>query len=173
MTATEPDIVVLATGGTIDKVYTLAGELDVGPPAATTILATLETDLTIDVRSVLAKDSLDLTDADRRSVADRLDEVDGARVIITHGTDTMTDTAEYLLAHAATATDKVVVLTGALRPAVLLDSDAALNLGASLIACQTLPPGVYVCMSGRVLPAGNARKDPSTGRFGHRDAAAD
>lgn len=173
MTAVASDIVVLATGGTIDKVYTLTGELDIGPPAATTILAALETDLAIEVHSVLAKDSLDLTDADRRSLADRLDEIGSARVIITHGTDTMTDTAQHLLEHAATATAKVVILTGALRPAAMHGSDAALNLGASLIACQTLTPGVYVCMSGRVLPAGNVRKVPSSGHFVHRDPAAD
>ena len=159
------DITVLATGGTIDKIYNLAGQLQIGPPAAHRLLEILETDLHIDVRSVIAKDSLDITDADRQLLADAVDQLDSASVVITHGTDTLTDTAAYLSEHAESATAKVVVLTGALQPAAMAVSDAALNLGAALMASQTLSPGVYVCMSGRTLPAGQARKDRATGRF--------
>lgn len=159
------DITVLTTGGTIDKVYNLAGQLEIGPPAAQRLLEVLRTDLRIDVRSVIAKDSLDITDADRRLITDEVDQVGSASVVITHGTDTLTDTAEYLSRHASTVTSKVVVLTGALQPAAMAVSDAALNLGAAVMASQTLKPGVYVCMSGRAIPAGVARKDPATGHF--------
>jgi L-asparaginase len=159
------DITVLATGGTIDKIYNLDGKLEIGPPAAKRLLEVLRTDLRIDVRSVVAKDSLDITDADRKSITAAVDHADAASIVITHGTDTLTDTAEYLRQRATTTTAKTIVLTGALQPAAMTFSDAALNLGAALMASQTLPPGVYVCMSGRVLAAGAARKDQVTGRF--------
>jgi len=159
------DITVLATGGTIDKVYNLAGQLEIGPPAAQRLLEVLRTDLRIEVRSVVAKDSLDITDADRQLLAEAVDNLESASVVITHGTDTLTHTAEYLSRHASTATAKVVVLIGALQPAAMAVSDAALNLGAAVLASQTLKPGVYVCMSGRAVPAGEARKDPNTGHF--------
>ena len=110
------DITVLATGGTIDKVYNLAGELEIGPPAAQRLLEVLRTDLRIEVRSVVAKDSLDITDTDRQILADAVDKIDSPSVVITHGTDTLTDTAEYLSRHASAAANKVVVLTGALQP---------------------------------------------------------
>ncbi len=158
------DITVLATGGTIDKIYNLAGELEIGPPAAERLLDVLRTDLRIDVRSVVAKDSLDITDTDRQLLADAVDQLDSASVVITR-TDTLTTTADYLSRHASAAAAKVVVLTGALQPAAVAVSDAALNIGAALMASQTLPPGVYVCMSGRAVPAGQVRKDPSTGQF--------
>ena len=159
------DVTVLATGGTIDKVYSLAGQLEIGPPAAARLLEVLRTDLRIEVRSVVAKDSLDLTDADRQLLAGAVDQAESASVVITHGTDTMTATAEHLVRHAATTTAKVVVLTGALQPAAMAVSDAALNLGAAVLASQTLTPGVWVCMGGRAVPAGEARKDPGTGHF--------
>lgn len=159
------DITVLATGGTIDKIYNLAGELETGPPAAPRLLEVLKTDLRIEVRSVVAKDSLDITDTDRQLLADAVDSLDSPSVVITHGTDTLTDTADYLSRHASAAASKVIVLTGALQPAAMVASDAALNLGAALMASQALQPGVYVCMSGRAVPAGQVRKDPCTGQF--------
>jgi L-asparaginase len=160
-----PEITVLATGGTIDKIYNVAGELEIGPPAAAAILAGLTTDLRVAVESVLAKDSRDITDIDRGVLVQRLDELDTARVVITHGTDTLADTAEYVHRHRRAASGKVVVLTGALQPAAMIRSDAALNIGAALASCQTLGPGTYVCMSGRIFPAGTVRKDFTTGRF--------
>ncbi|WP_448616926.1 asparaginase domain-containing protein [Modestobacter sp. URMC 112] len=158
------DVTVLATGGTIDKVYNLAGELEIGPPAAKRLLEALRTDVRIVVHSVVRKDSLDITDDDRRALADAVDQLDTPSVVITHGTDTLTDTAEYLSRHGP-GTTRTVVLTGSLQPAAMTVSDAALNLGAALMASQTLAPGVYVCMGGRAFPAGEARKDPHTGRF--------
>lgn len=157
-------IVVLATGGTIDKVYNLAGELEIGPPAAQRLLEVFKTELRIGVHSVVRKDSLDITDDDRQALAHAVDRLDTASVVITHGTDTLTDTAEYLSRHAP-QTSKTVVLTGALQPAAMTVSGAPLNLGTALMASQTLVPGVYVCMGGRAFPSGQVRKDALTGQF--------
>ncbi|WP_324275293.1 asparaginase domain-containing protein [Blastococcus brunescens] len=158
------DITVLATGGTIDKVYTLAGELEIGPPAAQRLLEVLRTELRIVVHSVIGKDSLDITDDDRQALADAVDQLDTSSVVITHGTDTLSDTAVYLSRHRPEAS-RTVVLTGSLQPAAMTVSDAALNLGAALMASQTLAPGVYVCMGGRAFSAGQVRKDALTGQF--------
>jgi L-asparaginase len=116
------------------------------------------------VRSVVAKDSLDLTDTDRQALEDALDDIDTTSVVITHGTDTLTVTAEYL-SQRSSATSKIIALTGSLQSAAMAVSDAALNLGAALMACQTLPSGVYVCIGGRAFAAGHVRKDSSSGQF--------
>lgn len=158
------DVTVLATGGTIDKVYNLAGELEIGPPAAQRLLGVLRTELRIVVHSVIRKDSLDITDDDRRALSDAVHQLDTSSVVITHGTDTLSDTAEYLSRHGP-GTSRTVVLTGSLQPAAMTVSDAALNLGTALMASQTLAPGVYVCMGGRAFPAGQVRKDALTGQF--------
>lgn len=164
MSSSTPDITILTTGGTIDKIYNITGQLEIGHPSALRLLDVLATDLRFEVRAVMAKDSLDITRADRQALVRALADVDTKSVIITHGTDTLALTAEHLLEHAC-AISKVIVLTGALQPAAMAVSDAALNLGAALISCQVLPPGVYICMGGRAIPAGQARKDASTGRF--------
>lgn len=161
----DPTVVVIATGGTIDKVYTLAGELEVGPPAADALLEEAGADSVLALESVLAKDSLDLTEADREALTRRLDALDAEHVVVTHGTDTLTTTAEHLARHARDLDRKVVVLTGAMQPAAMHGSDAAFNLGGAVVACQVLPPGVHVCMNGRVFPAGAVVKDRARGRF--------
>lgn len=157
-------ITVLTTGGTIDKVYAKSGELEIGPAAVQTILEQAHTGLDITISSVITKDSLDMTDADRAVLADRLAGIDDRRVVVTHGTDTMTDTADHL-SHDSALADKTIVLTGAMQPAAMRDSDAPFNVGAALLAVQLLPAGVYLCMSGRVFPAGAAVKDRSLGQF--------
>jgi L-asparaginase len=167
------DVTVLATGGTIDKVYSLAGQLEIGPPAASRLLEVMHTDLRIDVESVVAKDSLEITDTDRELLVRRLESVHSEGVVITHGTDTMVQTAEYLHRHSTSTESRVVVLTGAVQPAAMVGSDAALNLGASLLACQILPAGTYICMSGCVFAAGEVRKDSVTGRFVARASATE
>ena len=159
------EVTVLTTGGTIDKIYTVAGELETGPPAVQELLDRGRPGLPVTIESVMAMDSLDMTDADRERLLDRVRGLQDTRVVVTHGTDTMTDTADYLRQHASAIADKTVVLTGAIQPAAMRGSDASFNLGATLIAVQTLPPGVYVCMNGRVFDAGAVTKDRSTGRF--------
>src|SRR5690348_5211906 len=118
---------VLTTGGTIDKVYGLNGELEVGAPAFSSLVAPVLSDLTYDVEEVLAIDSLEMTDADRELICAAV-EGSGELVLITHGTDTMTATAEYLRKHL-TRTDQVVVLTGAMQPAAMA-SRRRLQLGS-------------------------------------------
>lgn len=155
---------VLTTGGTIDKVYDVAGELVVGAPALSALLAPVLTELEYDVTEVVAVDSLDMTDGHRAVLAQAVDEADGDLVLVTHGTDTMTVTASYL-AHHLVSTDKVVVLTGAMQPASMRASDAAFNLGVATAALQLLPPGVHIAMSGRVFRAGEVVKDVERGLF--------
>ncbi|HWU20957.1 MAG TPA: asparaginase domain-containing protein [Nocardioides sp.] len=157
---------VLTTGGTIDKVYGISGELEIGPPAVDSLLAPVLTDVAFDVTSVLRVDSLDMTDDDRATLCAAVDAVDGDRVLITHGTDTMAATARYLDQHLSPGSrDKVVVLTGAMQPAAMRVSDAAYNLGTATTAVQLLPPGVHIAMSGRVFAAGSVVKDTTRGIF--------
>jgi L-asparaginase/Glu-tRNA(Gln) amidotransferase subunit D len=96
----------------------------------------------------MRKDSLELTDADRALIAARVAAAPGARILITHGTDTMTDTAR-ALAHIP---GKTIVLVGALAPARFSESDAAFNLGMAFACCQVAPPGIYITMHGQVSP---------------------
>lgn len=169
---------MLTTGGTIDKVYSRAGHLEVGQPAAPALLRTAGLSLVggaaeaasvvdgrVAIETVLRKDSLDMDEADRALIAERLDALPCPRVVITHGTDTMTDTADFLAGHRSRWPEAVIVLTGALQPAAMAASDAAFNLGAALTAVRLLPPGVYVCMGATVFPAGTVRKDRDKGQF--------
>lgn len=159
-----PHIHVVTTGGTIDKVYSLAGELEIGAPAVTALLSPVLTDNTYDVTPALAVDSLDMTDADRAALCAAIDGLPGRLVVVTHGTDTMPETAAFLDAHLA-ATDQTVVLTGAMQPAAMATSDAAYNLGAAMTAVQLVPAGVHIVMSGRVFAAGQVAKDTERGIF--------
>ncbi|HJQ05196.1 MAG TPA: asparaginase domain-containing protein [Nocardioides sp.] len=157
---------VLTTGGTIDKVYGISGELEIGPPSVEALLAPVLTDVAFEVTSVLRVDSLDMTDDDRAVLCAAVDAVDGDRVVVTHGTDTMPVTARYLDEHLSPASrDKVVVLTGAMQPAAMRVSDAAYNFGAATAAVQLLPAGVHIAMSGRVFAAGAVVKDTTRGVF--------
>ncbi len=152
----------IATGGTIDKVYFDArSEYEVGPPQVMDILRDANVAFEFDVESVLAKDSLDLTDADRRLIRDRVAASPCDRVVVTHGTDTIVETALCLKGIAG----KTVVLTGSLQPARFRNTDAVFNLGVAIAAVQTLPPGVYLAMNGRILDPERARKDRARGRF--------
>lgn len=157
-------ITVLATGGTIDKEYNLDSEMVIGEPWITQILSRVITDVEFEVQSVLKLDSLDMVDADRAVLTRALDAVENDRVLITHGTDTMPETARYL-AENANLGEKVVVLCGAIQPAIMRTSDADFNVGAAVAALNLLDPGVYISMSGRIFPAEVVLKDRSRGIF--------
>lgn len=157
-------ITVLATGGTIDKEYNLDSGMVIGEPWITQILSRVITDVEFEVQSVLKLDSLDMVDADRAVLTRALDAVENDRVLITHGTDTMPETARYL-AENANLGEKVVVLCGAIQPAIMRTSDADFNVGAAVAALNLLDPGVYTSMSGRIFPAEIVRKDRSRGIF--------
>ena len=164
-TIKNPDVItILATGGTIDKFYSVAGTLDIGKPAAHDVLSRVLTDIRFDVRALIGKDSLDMTDEDRAELVAALDAVEHDQVLITHGTDTMSESARYIAEHAELGS-KVVVLTGAMQPAVMAHSDAGFNLGAAISALNLLEPGVYISMSGRIFPAHTVRKDRARGIF--------
>lgn len=161
-------ILVLTTGGTIDKNYFDALSqyqiVDSGIPA---LLKEARVALPHRVEEVCRKDSLELTDADRAEIAQRAHDAAEQRIVITHGTDTMTETAKAL---AAAVPGKTIVLTGALSPARFADTDAPFNLGMAFAAAQVAPPGVYIAMSGQVFDGLNVRKDREAGRFVIQDS---
>ena len=114
---------------------------------------------------LLRKDSLELTAADRVTLRETVASLESGRIVVTHGTDTMAESARALTA----VTGKTIVLTGALAPARFAESDAAFNLGMAFAAVQSLPPGVYITMNGRVLRGDRARKDRENARFVSED----
>lgn len=153
---------ILATGGTIDKVYfDAASTYEIGEPQVGPVLR--ESNVTFDfvVESVLQKDSLAMTDADRALIRERVEASPERLILITHGTDTMTATAAKLEG----LPDKVIVFTGAMQPARFRNSDAVFNLGCAVGALQALPPGVYIAMNGIVAPASKVKKNRAQSRF--------
>jgi len=142
----------------------VAGTLDIGKPAAHDVLSRVLTDIRFDIRALIGKDSLDMTDEDRAELVAALNAVEHDQVLITHGTDTMSESARYIAEHAELGS-KVVVLTGAMQPAVMAHSDAGFNFGAAISALNLLEPGVYISMSGRIFPAHTVRKDRARGIF--------
>jgi len=155
-------IAIFTTGGTIDKVYFDAkGGYEVGVPMVQRILQDARVLVDVSVTELLRKDSLQMTDADRDTIRQALVDSATTRIIVTHGTDTMIETARVLKA----VRDKTIVLTGALQPARFTDSDAPFNLGMAMAAVQTLPAGVYVVANGTVFPADRVRKNRELNRF--------
>ena len=155
-------ILILTTGGTIDKLYFDAlSEYRIGDSVVAQLLAIARVSHPFRVQSLMRKDSLDLTDADRRLIADAAANASETRLIITHGTDTMTETAKALKDIPA----KTIVLVGALAPARFAESDAAFNLGMAFAIAQTAPAGVWITMSGTVFAADQVRKDRAAAAF--------
>lgn len=157
---------VLTTGGTIDKVYFDAkSEFEVGPPMIADLLKEAHVTAEVTIEPVLAKDSLELSDADRQLIRERVAASDADRILITHGTDTMTETAKALLGLAG----KTIVLTGSMQPARFRNTDAVFNVGFALGVVQVLPPGVYLAINGRVFDAAHVRKNRERQRFEEAD----
>ena len=155
-------ILVVTTGGTIDKVYFDAkSELAVGRSLVGELLREAHVYAPYEIAEVLRKDSLDLTDADRALIRSTIEGAVNGRIVVTHGTDTMTETARALRAIAG----KTIVLTGALSPARFAHTDATFNVGMAFAAVQTLPHGVYIAMNGQVFDAAHVRKDRAANRF--------
>lgn len=159
---TQP-ILVLTTGGTIDKNYFDALSeyqiVDSGIPA---LLKEARVALPFRVVELMRKDSLELTGADRALIASAAREAPESRIVVTHGTDTMTETAKVL---AAEVPDKTIVLTGALSPARFAETDAPFNLGMAFATAQVAAPGVYIAMSGEVFDGLKVKKDRAAGKF--------
>ena len=155
-------LAVFTMGGTIDKVYfDDLSDYTVGEPQVGPILAGANVDLAFEVVEVARKDSLHVTMAEREVLRERIAADPRRLVLVTHGTDTMAETAAVL----AAIPDKTIVLTGAMSPARFAASDAVFNVGCAVGAVQSLPPGVYIAMNGRVFPAGTVRKNRAAGRF--------
>ena len=163
MTTAIPDpIVVVTTGGTIDKLYfDSLSEYQVGESVVRKLLATANVKYPFDVVEALRKDSLEMTEADRETLYQSVSGLKTSRVVITHGTDTMAATA----ARLASISGKTIVMTGALTPARFTESDAPFNLGMAFATAQTAPPGVFIVMNGEVFAAGAVRKDREAGKF--------
>ncbi|MGE5624265.1 MAG: asparaginase domain-containing protein [Bacillota bacterium] len=153
---------IFTTGGTIDKIYFDAkSEYEVGEPQIGEILREMGVAFPFEITSLMRKDSLDMTDADRALIRDAVARDPARRILITHGTDTMTNTAAVLQGAAG----KTIVLTGSLNPARFRGSDAIFNIGGAVAAVQALEPGVYIFMNGRVFDARKVRKNREKNRF--------
>ncbi|MBT5719567.1 MAG: asparaginase [Gammaproteobacteria bacterium] len=153
---------IFTVGGTIDKIYFDAkSSYEVGPPNITEVLSGLSLNLDYEVVSLMQKDSLEMTYADREAIRQAVTASPENEIVITHGTDTMVDTARVL----HTIPNKTIVLTGALSPALFKNSDAMFNIGAALTAAQTKLAGVYIAMNGVIFDYDKVRKDVENNRF--------
>ncbi len=158
---------IYSCGGTIDKIYFDAkSEYEVGEPQIELVFRDANVGFTYSIESLLRKDSLDMTDDDRQMLRDKVQQCDSRHVLITHGTDTMPETAKCLMGIA----DKVIVLTGSMTPARFQKSDAEFNIGCAVGALFSCVPGVYIAMNGCVFPGGQVRKNRQAGRFEFDDA---
>lgn len=152
----------MTTGGTIDKIYFDAkSDYQVGPPNIVKILDELALSLEYQVTSLMRKDSLEITDSDRQMIVAAVRDADESLIVVTHGTDTMVETARAL----SGIPGKSIVLTGALEPAAFKTSDALFNIGGALAAVQVVSPGAYIAMNGRVFPHNRVRKNLELNRF--------
>lgn len=155
-------IEIFTTGGTIDKMYFDANsEFEIGDSLLTELLAESNIHEGYALTGVMRKDSLEITDSDRETIRAAVSRSDADRVIVTHGTDTMPETARALLS----VKGKTIVLFGAMQPARMRRSDAVFNIGFAWAAVQLLPHGVYIAMNGEVFEAGSVRKNLKAQRF--------
>lgn len=149
-------IKLFTTGGTIDKVYfDKRSEYQVGESKIGGILREVNVNFEYECESLLQKDSLDMTEKDRELISEKIALDKHHHIIVTHGTDTMIQTAQRL----QTMPNKVVVFTGAMEPAIFKSSDAIFNIGCAVGAVQSLPPGVYITMNGRIFDPHKVRKN--------------
>lgn len=152
----------ITTGGTIDKIYFDAlSQFEVGESQVQHILGEGLVDFDYEIVALFKKDSLDIDDADRQALRNFIEQDDASLYVITHGTDTMPETARFLTGLEG----KTIVMTGALTPARFRTTDAVFNVGMAVAAVQVAPPGVYIAMSGQVFEAGAVRKNRAENRF--------
>lgn len=154
----------IQTGGTIDKDYprtTKGYAFEISAPAVKRVLEKLNPAFEFEIISALKKDSLEITGQDRQKIVDICNNLDNQKIIISHGTDTMMETAEKL----SKIKEKTIVITGAMRPERFYNSDAPINIGVAVGAVNVLERGVYIAMHGRVYPWNQVKRDPQTGQF--------
>lgn len=153
---------IVTTGGTIDKIYfDDKSDFQIGDPQIGDILEGIGVAFRFEVISLLRKDSLHIGSTERELIRRTIEAQPSSHVLVTHGTDTMVETARALNGIA----DKTIVLTGALNPALFKGSDAVFNIGCAVGAVQSLPPGVYIAMNGRIWNPANVRKNRDANRF--------
>ena len=156
-------IKLFATGGTFEKTYhPITQTLSFEKTHLPEILTTARTQLDVDIEVLFLKDSLFVTDEDRALILKKCMEASEEKIVITHGTDTMTKTAGVL---AEKIQNKTIVLTGALVPYEFRSSDAEFNLGSAMAFVQALPPGIYITMNGRIALHNKVQKNLETGVF--------
>jgi L-asparaginase len=154
---------LFVTGGTFDKEYDeINGRLFFEDTHLPRMLELGRCRADVHVRTLMMVDSLEMTEADRELIAHNCADAPERHIVLTHGTDTMVETARALAARVA---GKTIVLTGAMIPIAFGSSDGLFNLGGAVTAVQVLPPGVYITMNGRVFPWDRVRKNRSTGVF--------
>ena len=154
---------IFVTGGTFDKEYNeITGELYFQDSHLPEMLKLGRNLVHVDIRTLMMIDSLEMTELDRELIADHCIDAKEDKIIITHGTDTMAETARVIFERVK---GKTIVLTGAMIPYKFGSSDGLFNMGSALAFVQTLPPGVYVAMNGRYFDATNVRKNKETGLF--------
>ena len=147
---------ILTTGGTIDKVYfDKKSNYEVGDPFVEELLRKMNVNISFKVKSLMKIDSLDMTDIDREEILNYIKNSNSINFLITHGTDSIVETAIYL----KKISDKTIVLTGSLKPAIFIDNDAIFNVGSALTSAQILKNGVYIVINGQVFNPDNVRKN--------------
>jgi L-asparaginase len=154
----------IQTGGTIDKDYprtTLGYAFEITTPAVERILKNVNPTFDFEIFSAFKKDSMEITYEDRESLRKLVGGLENNKVIITHGTDTMLETAEKL----STLKDKTIIISGAMRPEKFSDSDAPFNIGMAVAAVGILSPGIYIAMHGKVLLWNKCTRNLETGQF--------
>jgi L-asparaginase len=157
---------ILVTGGTFDKEYNeLTGSLAFKHTHLPEMLKLGRCRIDVSIGTLMMIDSLDMTDADRAAIVDHCRQAAESRIVITHGTDTMVETAAALATALPAATGKTIVLTGAMIPYAFGSSDGLFNLGSALSFVQVLPPGVYLAMNGRYFLWDRVRKNRESGVF--------
>ncbi len=160
---------IFVTGGTFDKRYDeLNGTLAFGDTHLPEMLRLGRSRVEVSVRTLMMIDSLDMSDADRAIIVEQCRTATESQIVVTHGTDTMVDTARALAAAAErepSGDRKTIVLTGAMVPYAFGSSDGLFNLGSALSFVQVLPPGVYIAMNGRYFAWDRVRKNRQTGFF--------
>lgn len=157
-------ITFIQTGGTIDKDYPRTKKgyaFEIGEPGAKRILERLNPSFEYEIISVLKKDSLDITDEDRVKLLETCQQLDSDKIIITHGTDTMVETAKVL----GEIRNKTIIITGAMRPEMFSNSDAGINLGVAIGAIETVEAGVNIAMHGRVMYWKKCQRNLENGKY--------
>jgi L-asparaginase len=155
-------LLIVTTGGTIDKIYfDDMSDYQIGEPMIGQILAQLQVGFEFEVNALMRKDSLHVTDEDRRKIRAEIEASDASHVLITHGTDSMVETALLL----TDIPGKTVVLTGALNPARFRDTDAVFNVGCAVGALHALPQGAFIAMNGCIWDPRKVQKNRAKNRF--------